>query len=402
MTALSKLCLAMLCSVLVLPRIANAQAPGAPGGRGQGRGPQIVSPEVLADRKVTFRIQAPKASEVTLRGDWMQGAPEALSKDEQGLWSVTVGPLTPDFYSYALTVDGVKTIDPRNATIKQGISGLDNMFFVPGAEADFQDNKPVPHGEIRQVWYRSNTLDAQRRMHVYTPPGYDASSAGAAGDRYPVLYLLHGGGDEDSGWSTIGRAGFILDNLIAAGKARAMVVVMPSGSLPRPANLPAFTPGTPPSPELAAAMQSAQDRFTNELTKEIIPFVEKNYRVQGGRENRAIAGLSMGGGQTLRAMASHPDQFAYVAIWSAGIGRDAEQWEQRNEAFLSKAEQVNQNVKLLSISVGDKDFALNGSKALSEVLSKRGIKNELKITGGGHTWINWRQYLNELAPRLFR
>jgi enterochelin esterase family protein len=358
------------------------------------RGPGIVSPEVLPDHRVTFRIQAAKASEVTLRGDWMEGiASEKLSKDDQGVWSVTVGPLMPDFYSYSFTVDGVKTLDPLNAVVKQGVRSLDNMFFLAGEEAAFQDNKPVPHGQIRQVWYRSGTLDTQWRMHIYTPPGYDDS-----GDKYPVLYLLHGGGDEDSGWSTIGRAGFIIDNLIAADKAKRMIVVMPNGSLPRPANMPAFTPGTPPSPEVMAALQ---ERFTNELMKEIIPYVEKNFRVVADREHRAIAGLSMGGGQTLQVVTANPEQFAYVAVWSAGIWQNATDWEKQNEQFLSKADQINQWVKLFSISVGDKDFTLKGSKALSEVLDSHGIKNQLHISGGGHTWINWRRYLNALVPQLF-
>jgi len=357
------------------------------------RGPAI-SPEVLPDHRVTFRIQAPKASEVTLRGDWMEGiASEKLSKDDHGVWSVTIGPLTPDFYSYSFTVDGVKTLDPQNAVIKQGVRSLDNMFFLAGEEAAFQDNKPVPHGQIRLVWYHSGTLDTQWRMHVYTPPGYDDG-----GDKYPVLYLLHGGGDEDSGWSTIGRAGFILDNLIAAGKAKRMIVVMPNGSLPRPANIPAFTPGTPPSPEVMAALQ---EWFTNELMKEIIPYVEKNFRVVADREHRAIAGLSMGGGQTLQAVITNPEQFAYVAVWSAGIWQNATDWEKQNEQFLSKADQLNKWIKLFSISVGDKDFTLKGSKALSETLDKHGIKNQLHISGGGHTWINWRCYLNALVPQLF-
>ena len=376
---------------------AVAQAPKAPrDGPVFGRGPAFVSPQVLPDHRVTFRIQAIKASEVTLRGDWMEGlAAEKLSKGEDGVWSATVGPLVPDFYSYSFTVDGVKTLDPRNATIKQGISSLDNMVFIAGEQSAFQDNKPVPHGQVRQVWYRSVTLDAQRRMHVYTPPGYEAGS-----DRYPVLYLLHGGGDEDSGWSTIGRAGFILDNLLAAGKARPMIVVMPNGSLPMPANLPRFTPGAKPSPEAMAAMAAAQGRFTNELMKEIVPQVEKNFRVLADREHRAVAGLSMGGGQTLQAVTSHPDQFAYVAVWSAGIGQNAADWETRNAAFLGNPK-INQWIKLFSIRVGEKDFTLSGSKALAEVLTRHGIKNQLHLSAGGHTWINWRHYLNELAPRLF-
>jgi enterochelin esterase-like enzyme len=370
------------------------QAPRA--GARAGRGAATPSPEVHSDGKVTFRVQAPKATEVTLRGDWMEGAPEKLGRDDSGLWSVTVGPLTADFYSYAFTIDGVKTIDPRNATIKQGIAGLDNMFLLPGEEAKFQDNQPIPHGQIRQVWYRSKTLDAQRRMHVYTPPGYDGGN-----DKYPVFYLLHGGGDEDSGWSTIGRAGFIVDNLIADQKAKPMLVVMPNGSLPRPANTAAFTPGQPPSAEARAAMAALQDRFTNELMKEIVPLVEKEFRVLSGRDHRALAGLSMGGGQTLRVITAHPDQFAYVGVWSAGIGREGAEWETRNEAFLQKADQVNRDVKLFSIAVGDKDFALAGSRALSEALTKHGIRNDLHVSGGGHTWINWRKYLRDLGPRLF-
>jgi enterochelin esterase family protein len=228
-------------------------------------------------------------------------------------------------------------------------------------------------------------------MHIYFPPGYESGK-----ERYPVFYLLHGGGDEDSGWSTIGRAGFILDNLIAAKKARPMIVVMPNGSLPRP---PA-APGAAPDPAMTAALQ---ERFTNELMKDVMPFVEKNYRTFAGRDNRAIAGLSMGGGQTTRVITTHPDQFAYVAVWSAGVNPQTNaDFEKRNAAFLASADKLNKQIKLFSVSVGDKDFALAGSKNLAELLKKNNIKHELSISGGGHTWINWRRYLNELAPRLFR
>jgi enterochelin esterase family protein len=356
----------------------------------------LISPEILPDKRVTFRIYAPKAASVTLRGDWMETpGPVALTKDDVGVWSVTVGPLTPDYYSYTLVVDGVRTLDPKNPTIKQGISSVDNMFLLSGPEAAFQDQRPVPHGEIRKAWYRSTTLGSERRLHVYTPPGYDRSST-----KYPVLYLLHGAGDEDSGWSTVGRAGFILDNLIAEKKAVPMIVVMPNGSLPRPANLPAPTPGAPANPAVTQAMQ---ERVTSELMKDVVPFVEKNYRVAAGAATRAIAGLSMGGGQTLRVIIAHPDQFRYAAIWSAGLNPQmTAEFETRASAFLGSADKVNKAVALLSISVGDKDFAFDGSKNLSAVLNKHGIKHQLHISGGGHTWINWRQYLNELAPRLFQ
>lgn len=359
----------------------------------------VVSPDIQPDRRVTFRIWAPKAAEVTVRGDWMEGPGGVkLERDDKGVWSVTVGPLTPDHYSYAFTVDGVRTLDPKNATIKQGINSLDNMFFLPGAEAEFQDNRMVPHGDIRKVWYRSATLDSQRRMHVYTPPGYDSGKW-----RYPVLYLLHGGGDEDSGWSTVGRAGFIVDNLLADNKAKPMLVVMPNGSLPRPANLPAGGLGTSPTPEILAAMAALQNRFTDELMKEVVPTVEKNFRVATGRENRAIAGLSMGGGQTLRVVTSHPDQFGYAAVWSAGVNpQTTADFEKRSAAFLDSAEKVNKAMKLFSISVGDKDFALAGSKNLADVLSRHGIKHQFQTSGGGHTWINWRHYLHDYAQVLFR
>ena len=356
----------------------------------------LISPEAHADNRVTFRIYAPKASEVTLRGDWMETpAPVKLEKDDQGVWSSTVGPLAPDFYSYSFTVDGVRTLDPKNSTIKQGVNSVDNMFFLDGAEAAFQDNKPVPHGEIRKVWYQSTTLGTQRRMHIYFPPGYDGGK-----ERYPVFYLLHGGGDEDSGWSTIGRAGFILDNLIAEKKARPMIVVMPNGSLPRPANLPPPTPGAPPDPAVAAALQ---DRFANELLKDVMPFIEKNYHVLSGAANRAIAGLSMGGGQTTRVVTTNPDQFAYVGVWSAGVNpQTSEDFEKRATALLDNPDKANKQIKLLSISVGDKDFLFASSKNLAEILKKRGIKYELHISGGGHTWINWRNYLRDYAQALFK
>ncbi|WP_435010400.1 alpha/beta hydrolase-fold protein [Tundrisphaera lichenicola] len=357
----------------------------------------LKSTEVAPDRQVTFRIYAPKAEEVSLGGDFGQGG--KMTKDEDGVWSITVGPLAPDFYSYNFSVDGVRTIDPKNPMVKQGISSLDSMFLVPGDEAKFEVTEAVPHGEIRAAWYQSDTLGEQRRLHLYTPPGYEGSS-----DKYPVLYLLHGAGDDDSGWSTIGRAGFILDNLIAGTKAVPMLVVMPNGSLPRPTNLPARPEaGAPPSADFRAAMEALQNRFTDELMKEIIPFVEQTYRVKTGPENRALAGLSMGGGQTLRVLTTNPEQFAQVAIWSAGLfGGNAADWEKQNEAFLNSADKVNGAIKSLEITVGDKDFALPGSKMLAEILEKRGIHHKVRITDGGHTWINWRQYLNELAPRLFQ
>ncbi len=360
----------------------------------------LVSPEVHSDHRVTFRLYAPKASEVLVAGDF---GPEAkLIKDDKGVWSVTVGPLTPDLYTYNFYVDGgvgigVKTLDPKNALIKQGNTGVDSMVFVRGKETEFEENKEVPHGEVRQVWYRSSTLNDQRRMHVYTPPGYDEGS-----DRYPEFYLLHGGGDEDSGWSTIGRAGFILDNLIAQKKAKPMIVVMPNGSLPRPTGFTRPPVGGLRSPEFVKRMAELQERFVKELLQDVIPQVEKRFRVRTGAENRALAGLSMGGGQTLAVVTSHPDQFGYVGVWSAAIFGPPEEFVKSHATFFDSADKVNSTVKLFSISCGDKDFLIEGTKNLDELLKKHGIKHELHISGGGHTWINWRHYLNDFASQLFQ
>jgi len=363
---------------------AQAQAPRTP-----TPNDTLVSPLVAADGRATIQIYAPHAAAVALTGDWMTTrAPIALTRDERGVWSVAVGPLSPDFYSYTLTVDGVRTLDPKNPLIKQGNTSVDNMFLVPGEAVAYAMNQRVPHGTIRQVWYYSETLHEQRRMHVYTPPGYDESRA-----RYPVFYLLHGGGDEDSGWSTIGRAGFILDNLIAAGAAEPMLVVMPNGSLPP----------VPTGTGAAAGRVDPQERFSHELMGSVVPFVEASFRVRADPANRAIAGLSMGGGQTMRVLRDHPDQFAYVGIWSSGLfSQAADDYVAVNRDFLMHAEHVNDSVEILSLVVGSEDFARPGAEALAQVYADHGIVHELELTGGGHTWLNWRAYLRDFAPRLFR
>jgi len=368
------------------------------------------SPEVLPDQRVVFRIYAPKATEITITGDWIaqgRGAGGALQKDAQGVWSITVGPLVPDFYSYSFTVDGVRTLDPKNAEIKQGRASLDNMFEVPGPETAFQDNRRVPHGDVAKVWYYSEAVGEMRRMHVYTPPGYGTGTA-----RYPAFYLLHGGGDEDSGWSTVGRAGFILDNLIAEGKAKPMVVVMPNGGVIVPGVSSSVAPEDREKPAALearmVALSKEQDAFVQDLLKSIIPHVEKNFRVLVNRENRAMAGLSMGGARTLRVAPSRLDLFSFIGVFSMGLQKGYTQgvpsdFEERNAKFLGNPQETNKLLKLFWIGVGSNDrTVLNGPKLLSETLNRRGIKHVYHETEGGHTWINWRQYLNDFAPLLFR
>jgi len=374
----------LVCMGLGLPALARAQTTGVE----QTPNDTLVSPEVMPDHRVVFRIYAPKAVSVTIRGDWMPSRGVVkLEKDGQGVWSTVEGPLKADFYSYTFTVDGVKITDPKNGMIKPGVRGIDSMLEVPGTEAEFEAARPVPHGEVRMVWYQSSTLDTLRRMHVYTPPGYDTSR-----EKYPVFYLLHGGGDDDAGWSTIGRANFILDNLLAAKKVKPMIVVMPNGSLPSgPASV---TPGGP----------HAQDRFANEMLNDVVPFVEKHYRVLANRDNRAIAGLSMGGSQTQVTAFRHPEEFAYIGIWSSGTRPEFnEEYQQLNAAFLDSPDKTNKQVKLLWIGVGKEDpLAYKTAQNLLELLKSHQIKYEYHESEGAHTWINWRRYLNDYAQILFR
>ncbi len=350
------------------------------------------TPIVAADGSVTFRIYAPKAGEVAIFGDWVtqgRGQGGALTRNDQGVWSITVGPLVPDWYSYSFVVDGVRTADPRNGIVKPGVSGIETMVFVPGAGAAFETPQAVPHGQVRVVYYESRTLGLPRSMHVYTPPGYDRGK-----DRYPVFYLLHGGGDDDRGWSTIGQANVILDNLIAAGKAQPMIVVMPNGSMPRPADAPTG-PG---------AMAWYTARFRDELLNDIKPLVEGSFRVRTGPQNTAIAGLSMGGAQTLAIAPGNLDKFGYVGVWSMGLNPDTAvtaRFKQDNAAFL-QAERTNRQAKLISVSVGSTDFLVASTRNLVDVLRAAGVKHEFHESEGGHTWINWRGYLRDFAQQLFR
>lgn len=372
----------------------------------------LVSPEVLPDQRVAFRIYAPKATTVALSGDWVtQGLGSAgdMQKNEQGVWSLTVGPLPADFYGYSFSVDGIRTVDPKNAQVKPGIRYAESMFELPGLGSAYAAAANVPHGEVRAVSYYANALKQMRRMQVYTPPGYEQGSA-----RYPVLYLISGGGDDDTAWPTIGRAGFILDNLLAAGKIKPMIVVMPNSNLTLP-GVPAVPLGAAArgldAAGLAARMATISklhDAFGEELLKDVLPLVEQRYRVLNDAQHRAIAGMAMGGAEALRIAPSHLDMFAYIGVFSEGLKQGpgaavAPDFEQRNAAFFSNAARTNEQLKVFWISVGKNDEAIqDGAKMLSDVLNKRGIRHEFHETAGGHTWINWRHNLVEFSQLLFR
>jgi enterochelin esterase family protein len=370
----------------------------APSARAQDRGgsrpPEFVSPEISSENKVTFRIHAPKAEVVKLSSSDMPGTQRGvdMKKADNGVWEATVGPVAPGAYRYNLNVDGLAVIDPRNPTTSESNTNTWSLVYVPGS--DISDIKNVPHGAIAQVTYYSDTLKRFRRLHVYTPPGYEKGEG-----KYPVFYLLHGASDSDASWSSVGRAGFILDNLIAEGKARPMIVAMPAG------HTSPFRFGPPGD----RSFNRQIDEFGDDFVKDLRPYVEKNYRVLGDRAHRAIAGLSMGGAQTLNIAFNHLDEYGYVGVFSSGIfgitggpggGAPNTQWEEQHKATLDNAE-LKTGLGLLWFAIGKDDFLLQTSNATVGMLKNHKFDVVSKETAGGHTWINWRDYLHEFAPLLF-
>lgn len=372
----------MLFTFAAVPKL-NAQATRP------ARPPAVVSPEVKADRQVTFRILAAKAEAVRLNSSDLPGdprQPRAFTKGDNSIWTLTIGPVDPGTYRYTFNVDGVSVVDPRNASVSESNGNVWSVVHVPGS--DFMDTTDVPHGAVAAIHYRSSTLHRTRRMHVYTPPGYEAGQ-----EKYPVFYLLHGAGDCDDSWTSVGRANFILDNLIAAGKAKPMIVVMPAGHT---GPFAFGAPSTDGRPNLGA------NAFEQDFLKDIRPYIEKNYRVLTDRPNRAIAGLSMGGAQTLSIALPNLKDFAYVGVYSSGLlFRNFADWEKENQAILDDAT-AKAGLKLLWFATGSQDFLINQTRQTVEMLKKHGFSPVFKETTGGHTWINWQQYLNEFAPQLFR
>ena len=386
------------CSVILglwaAPGRAWQTAPNPPGRGLEERGgvanlPVVTrSPEVAPDRRVTFRLLAPKASEVTLTGEFMEGG-RSLQKDDKGVWSVTVGPLEPEIYNYNFSIDGVRTIDPNNPHVKTGstASTIQSVLEVRGDSPAFYDGQSVPHGEVRAHWYESKSLNALRRLTVYTPPGYDRNVQG----RYPVLYLLHGANSDETVWTRDGHANLILDNLLAGGKARPFLVVMPFGY--------GVPPGTPP-PVSGGGPSDNTALFSRDLIEDVIPFIQSQYRVYTDRDHRAIAGLSMGGGESLGIGMNHLELFSYVAGFSAAL-RPAE-FQKTFAGLAASPQDANDKLHLLWIGCGNQDSLFPAAKSFSEFLTERKIKHAFRESTGAHTWINWRRYLNEFAPLLFR
>ena len=346
----------------------------------------VVSPEVRSDDRVTFRIRAPNAKEVVLS---LEGASKdlAMQKDEQGVWSVTTEPLAPDFYGYAFAADAVHLIDPSNPLMKPNLLNTTSQVHVPGPGLPWEVGD-VPHGEVHHHFYKSAVVGDQRDLYVYTPPGYDARGK----QTYPVLYLLHGFSDDASGWTAVGRANVILDNLIAQGKTKPMLVVMPLGY------------GAPEFLRFGfGAFQHTELRdrnfakFSEALLREVLPRVESAYLVNKDRNSRAIAGLSMGGSESLLTGLNNLDKFAWVGAFSSG-GIP----EEFDKDFPRLDAKANEQLKVLWIACGVDDRLIELNRKVRAWLDSKGIKKVEVETPGAHTWMVWRRNLVTFSGLLFR
>jgi enterochelin esterase-like enzyme len=343
----------------------------------------IESPVVHADRTVTFNYKSPKARQVELSAQFIKGN-QPLKADASGVWSITLGPVEPNLYPYNFIVDGVSVADPNNQNIFPNERFKSSLVDIPGDKPSIYSIQDVPHGQVTYGFYKSKSMSVTRPLLVYAPPGYNQGT-----DKYPVLYLVSGTTDTEETWFKVGRANFILDNLIAAGKARPMIIVMPYGNT---------LTGTPdPSSLQAADMYKV---FNDDLIGSILPYVESNYRVLPDREKRAIAGFSRGGGQSLFAGFSNLDKFAWIGSYSAYL--TPEVFGKYFPSVSANPETTNRQLQLLWLGVGSEDFLYKQAVAFDELLKEKKIEHKSLITGGGHTWMNARHYLTETLQLYFK
>lgn len=365
----------------------------------------VVSPEIHDNNTVTFRFKAPKAVRVQLTGDFLPVQKNAkfeapgivdLKEGQEGVWEYTTPePLKPELYSYSFIVDGLRVNDPSNVYLIRDVSTLTNVFIIGGDRADFYKVNPVPHGTVSRVWYDSPALGLERRMTVYTPAGYETG-----GKRYPVLYLLHGMGGDEEAWISLGRTAQILDNLIAQGKAKPMIVVMPNGNASQEAAPGESSRGmVPPTMQLPKTMEGSYEQAFPEIVK----FIDKNYRTIKSKSGRAIAGLSMGGFHSLHISKQYPDMFNYVGLFSAAIMPNKEVSSPIYENMEGKLKvQFDKNPALYWIAIGKTDFLYKANEEYRKLLDEKGYKYTYYESDEGHIWRNWRIYLTEFVPMLFR
>ena len=384
----SSVCLAQVPSVPAAPASAG-QAVGR-----AGRPAPVVSAQVASDRRVTLRIYAPQANAVVLAGDLNQGVTRdeaakgqtlavaiPMVKGADGVWTgSSLEPMKAGAWRYHFVVDGMSVVDSRNVNVSPYQAQMESLLIVPG---DFSDTRDVPHGSVSKVKYVAATLhNAIREMYVYTPPGYEKGSGS-----YPVLYLIHGGGETAASWSTVGRANDILDNLIAEGKAVPMIIVMPSGWTPMGGQV--------------MTSDATKDPFNDELMKDILPYMQSHFRTKSTPEDRALSGLSMGGIQTLNIGLHNLGSFRYLAVMSSGWTTDRD----RDAFFAAEAGRIpsyNSQLKLFWWGWGATDIARGNSLLVTERFKQQGVHMELMETPDGHEWKNWRLYLHEVAPKLFQ
>jgi enterochelin esterase-like enzyme len=361
--------------------------------------PGIVSPEVMNNNTVTFRYQAPKASEVRITGDWMpvQGwirSSEAMTKDGNGIWSYTTEALPSDLYNYSFIVDSLTTTDPNNVYLIRDVATVTNMFIVDGDKGDLYKVNKVPHGTVARRWYDSPGNGTSRRITIYTPPGYENSK-----EKYPVLYLLHGMGGDEEAWIALGRASQILDNLIALGKAKPMIVVMTNGNVsqeaaPGESSLGLYKP--------TFQLPNTMDGKFEETFGDVIRFVESSYHVKAEKAGRAIAGLSMGGFHSLHISRYYPNMFDYIGLFSAAIMSDPKVTSKVYDDMDGTLKTQNKNgFKLYWIGIGKTDFLYKNVTDYRAKLDDLGMKYTYYESEGGHTWTNWRVYLTQFVPLLF-
>ena len=369
----------------------------------------LASPVVNADNSVTFNVAAPEAQKVEIVGDFLpiekvktdQGkserrGPQALKKNEKGVWSFTSAPLQPELYMYNILVDGVKVTDPLNVYAIRDVSSTFSIFMVKGGVNGLYQVQNVPHGTVSKTWYKSPTANMTRRLTIYTPAGYEQSK-----EKYPVLYLLHGMGGDENAWSELGRATQIMDNLIASGKAKPMIVVMPNGNISQEAAPGETSEGLKiPSMQLPKTM----DGNFEAAFQDVVNFVEQNYRVKADKAHRAIAGLSMGGFHSLYISINNPSSFDYIGLFSAAI--KPRQKEVSSPIYKDPESKVDNlfkhSPKLLWMGIGNTDFLYKENADLRHYLDSKHYPYTYLETNGGHIWRNWRIYLTTFAQKLFK
>ena len=368
---------------------------------------ELKSPEINADKTVTFRFFAPNADSVFVTGDFLPTMkvksrfglvdapkPALLKKDDKGVWTYTTEALAPELYSYSFTVDGLRNVDPNNPFLNRDVATVTNIFIVGGPQADYYKVNDIAHGSVTRRWYDSPGLGIDRRITIYTPPGYESSKT-----NYPVLYLLHGAGGDEEAWIALGRTAQIMDNLIAEGKAKPMIVIMPNGNAsqdaaPGEGNTGFYKPQFMAPRTMEGSYEAA--------FMDIVKFVEKNYRVNAKKESRAIAGLSMGGFHSMHISRFYPNTFDYVGLFSAAImpRADATAKVYSNIDETLKVQKEN-GTKLYWIAIGKTDFLYQANVDFRKKLDGMGMKYEYVESEGGHIWRNWRVYLSQFAPKLF-